>query len=111
MRTVRFRFSRLSAASALLATRLFAPRARPDLMIRPRLHERLDAGLNGGRLTLLSAPAGAGKTTLLACWLDSLERTVAWLTLGEGDQDAHQFLRYVAAALRGTAPGCSEAAL
>ena len=50
----------------LLATKLFVPRPRPDLITRPRLLDRLDAGLAGGRCTLLSAPAGAGKTSLLA---------------------------------------------
>ena len=47
----------------------------------------LDAGLDVGRCSLLSAPAGAGKTSLLAAWLARLDRPVAWLTLDERDQD------------------------
>src|SRR4029453_12799368 len=41
----------------LLATKLFVPRPRPDLVPRPRLLARLDAGLDAGRCSLLSAPA------------------------------------------------------
>jgi len=50
----------------LLATKLFVPRPRPDMVARPRLLARLDASLETGRCSLLSAPAGAGKTSLLA---------------------------------------------
>lgn len=52
--------------SHVLATKLFVPRPRRDLVARPRLLARLDAGLESTRCTLLSAPAGTGKTTLLA---------------------------------------------
>jgi LuxR family transcriptional regulator, maltose regulon positive regulatory protein len=54
------------AGGLLLATKLFVPRPRPDLVLRPRLLAHLDAGLDVGRCSLLSAPAGAGKTSLLA---------------------------------------------
>ena len=37
-------------------------------MSRPRLIERVQAGLQG-KLTLIVAPAGYGKTTLLSAWL------------------------------------------
>ena len=76
-----------AAGLPLLATKLFVPRPRPDLVPRPRLLARLDAGLEVGRCSLLSAPAGAGKTSLLAAWLAPLDRPVAWLTLDERDQD------------------------
>jgi len=60
-------------AMPLLTTKLYIPRARPDpstglrasLVSRPRLIERLNAGLHR-KLTLVSAPAGFGKTTLLS---------------------------------------------
>ena len=59
----------------VLATKLFAPARRPQLVARPRLAERLDATLDAGhRLTLVSAPAGFGKTTLLSDWLAGLTR-------------------------------------
>ena len=57
----------------LVATKLFAPRPRPDLVPRPRLLARLDAGLDAGRCSLLSAPAGAGKTSLLAAGRSNAE--------------------------------------
>ena len=51
----------------LLATKLFVPPARANLVVRPRLFERLEAGLRD-KLTLIAAPAGFGKTTLLSAW-------------------------------------------
>jgi LuxR family transcriptional regulator, maltose regulon positive regulatory protein len=95
----------------LLTTKLFPPRPRPDLVPRLRLLGRLDAGLDTGRCSLLSAPAGAGKTSLLAAWLVGLDRPVAWLTLDERDQAADQVLRYVVAACQTIAPGCGREAL
>jgi ATP/maltotriose-dependent transcriptional regulator MalT len=93
----------------LLTTKLFVPRARPDLVVRPRLL----AGLvrDGARCTLLAAQAGAGKTSLLAAWLAEHERAAAWLSLDERDQDEHRFVRYLAAALQTVAPGCGHTAL
>jgi len=55
-------------ATPLLSTKLYIPRARPELVPRPRLIERLNAGLHR-KLTLVSAPAGFGKTTLLSEWV------------------------------------------
>jgi LuxR family maltose regulon positive regulatory protein len=60
-------------ATPLLQTKLYIPPARPDRVPRPRLIERLNAGLwrhNGvaRKLTLISAPAGFGKTTLASEW-------------------------------------------
>ncbi len=49
----------------ILATKLFLPPARVELVPRPRLRARLDRGL-AGPLTVITAPAGFGKTTLLA---------------------------------------------
>jgi LuxR family maltose regulon positive regulatory protein len=100
-----------AAGLPLLATKLFVPRPRPDLVPRPRLLARLDTGLDAGRCWLLSAPAGAGKTSLLAAWLAELDRPVAWLTLDERDQDAGQVLRYLVAALQTIDPACGRPAL
>jgi LuxR family maltose regulon positive regulatory protein len=49
----------------LLQTKLYISLLRPNLIPRPRLVERLNAGLHR-KLTLVSAPAGFGKTTLLS---------------------------------------------
>jgi LuxR family maltose regulon positive regulatory protein len=80
------------ARPQLLATKLYLPRARPDLVARLRLFARLDAGLQG-TLTLVCAPAGFGKTTLLAEWSHRAGRPVAWLGLDAGDNDPVVFLR------------------
>jgi LuxR family maltose regulon positive regulatory protein len=93
-----------TAGLPLLATKVFVPRPRPDLVARPRLMARLNEGLGSGTCTLLSAPAGAGKTSLLAAWVTELDRPVAWLALDEGDQDVYRFLRYVHAALQAVLP-------
>jgi ATP/maltotriose-dependent transcriptional regulator MalT len=94
----------VTAGLPLLATKVFVPRPRPDLVARPRLMARLNEGLGLGTCTLLSAPAGAGKTSLLAAWVAELDCPVAWLALDEGDQDVYRFLRYVHAALQAVLP-------
>jgi LuxR family maltose regulon positive regulatory protein len=86
-------------STPLLATKLYIPPARPDLVPRPRLIERLNAGLHR-KLTLVSAPAGYGKTTLLSAWLAGMEQPVAWLSLDEGDNELFLFLHYLIAALQ-----------
>ncbi|GIJ59328.1 LuxR C-terminal-related transcriptional regulator [Virgisporangium aurantiacum] len=98
------------AGGLLLATKLFVPRPRADLVPRPRLITRLNAGLAAGRCSLLSAPAGAGKTSLLAAWLAQLDRPAAWLTLDDRDQTADQVLRYLVAACQVFAPACGRKA-
>ncbi len=87
----------------ILATKLYLPPAQPHVVLRPRLIERLNAGLHR-KLTLLAAPAGFGKTTVLSEWLARCGRPVAWLSLDEGDNDAPRFLAYLLAALQTVAP-------
>ncbi|MEZ4863461.1 MAG: LuxR C-terminal-related transcriptional regulator [Caldilineaceae bacterium] len=87
----------------LLQTKLYTPPPRPNLVVRPRLFERLNAGLHGN-LTLISAPAGFGKTTLISAWLADNEYAAAWLSLDQGDSEPTQFLAYLIAALRTIAP-------
>ena len=52
-------------STSLLTTKFYFPPARPNLVPRPRLVERLNAGLKKP-LTLISAPAGFGKTSLMS---------------------------------------------
>ena len=104
----------------LLTTKLFIPQTRPDLVSRPRLIERLNAGLwqsglgKGAlgkglgfarKLTLVSAPAGYGKSTLLSCWLESSDIPSVWVSLDENDNDPSVFLFYFLAALQFIFPG------
>jgi LuxR family transcriptional regulator, maltose regulon positive regulatory protein len=89
---------------ALLATKLHLPGVRPGFVPRPRLLDRLTAGL-AGSLTLVCAPAGFGKTALLADWARGSRRPVAWLSLDAQDNDPARFWRYVAAALERARPG------
>ncbi|HSR30403.1 MAG TPA: NACHT domain-containing protein, partial [Anaerolineae bacterium] len=105
-------------AYPLLKTKLYIPPIRPDpstglrarLVSRPRLTERLNAGLptQGGLscvLTLISAPAGFGKTTLASEWVQELRAQrdapqVAWVSLDQGDNDPARFLAYLIAAFQ-----------
>ncbi|MCA9913472.1 MAG: AAA family ATPase, partial [Anaerolineae bacterium] len=86
-------------STQILATKLYVPVPRPSSVMRPRLIDRLNAGLQG-KLTLISAPAGFGKTTLVTEWITSDERKAAWVSLDDGDSDPVRFLTYVIAALR-----------
>ncbi len=92
---------------ALLATKLFIPPPRPDLVVRSRLHALLDLGMRR-KLTLLAAPAGSGKTTLLGGWRATLTGAaipLAWVALDRGDNDPARFWRYLGAALDTLHPG------
>jgi len=91
----------------ILATKLYIPRPRPNVVSRPRLLERLNEGLQR-KLTLISAPAGFGKTTLASEWVAFIERPVAWLSLDEGDNDPARFLTYFVAALQTIAATIGE---
>ena len=83
----------------LLKTKLYIPPPRPELVPRPHLLERIDAGLHC-KLTLVSAPAGFGKTTLVSEWIAAIHNRVAWLSLDESDNDSTRFLAYFIAALQ-----------
>ncbi len=86
-------------STPLLTTKLYILPPRPNVVLRPRLIERLNEGLQRS-LTLISAPAGFGKTTLLSEWIAGCKRSVAWLSLDESDNDPSQFLTYLVSALQ-----------
>jgi LuxR family maltose regulon positive regulatory protein len=83
----------------LLTTKLNIPQTRPNLVPRPRLIERMNAGLHG-KVTLISAPAGSGKTTLVSVWVEQCRGPVAWLSLDELDNEPRRFFAYLVAALQ-----------
>jgi LuxR family transcriptional regulator, maltose regulon positive regulatory protein len=88
------------ASEVLLATKLSVPREPKGAVVRPRLLDRLDAGMQGP-VTLVAAPAGAGKSALLSSWIaeDRPPGPVAWLSLDTDDADRRRFWRGVLAAL------------
>src|SRR5260370_35001781 len=85
-----------AAASSLVQTKLFVPRARPGFVPRPRLIERLNQGVDV-QLTLVSAPAGFGKTTLLAEWLATSQAgrgPAAWAPHDQNDNEPPWYSDY-----------------
>src|SRR5947208_17020636 len=97
----------------ILATKLYIPPLRPNVVIRPRLIERLNEGLHR-KLTLIAASAGFGKTTLVSEWVEGIERPrarTAWLSLDEGENDPARFLTYLVAALQTIAANIGEGVL
>lgn len=94
----------------ILATKLFVPAPRTEIVSRFRLIERLNEGLDR-KLTLISAPAGFGKTTLVSKWITDCNRPAAWLSLDVGDSDLTRFLTYLVAALQSIAPHIGEEVL
>jgi len=93
----------------LLATKLHAPQLRAHLVARQRLTEKLHA--DGGKLTIIAAPAGFGKTTLITSWLIGENCPHAWLSLEDRDNDAIRFVTYLVAALQTLAPDLGQATL
>jgi LuxR family maltose regulon positive regulatory protein len=92
----------------LLQTKLHQPRLTHDLVVRTRLIELLNQGIDR-QITLVCAPAGFGKTTLVGTWLEQMAAgkgekegslPSAWLSLDENDSDLIIFLRYFISALR-----------
>ena len=99
----------------MLATKLYIPSPRPDMVRRSRLIDRLNVGLSRTpSVTLISASAGFGKTTLVSEWIATLTPDpvrVAWLSLDEGDNDPARFLVYLVAALQTIVPKIGEGVL
>ncbi len=99
-------------SASLLSTKLYIPRARPDAVARPRLTEKLLAGIRRpGSILLLSGPAGFGKTTLLSEFAALAREPVTWLSLDEADNDPARFWTYCIAACQSVFPEVGEAAL
>jgi LuxR family maltose regulon positive regulatory protein len=81
----------------LVESKLRAPLARPGIVPRRALVERLLAS-STAPLICVVAPPGYGKTTLLAQWA-SRRSAVAWVSLDRRDNDPVVLLSYLAVAL------------
>jgi LuxR family maltose regulon positive regulatory protein len=88
----------------LRRTKFYRPAAPQDLVIRPRLLDKLSQGLSRP-LTLVSAPAGYGKTILVSSFLEACALPWTWLSLDKNDNDLRLFLDYLLAALDNLFPG------
>jgi LuxR family maltose regulon positive regulatory protein len=87
----------------LLSAKLNIPFERRDYLVRPRLTERLSAGLQR-KVTLCSAPTGFGKTSLVSEWIRVSGVPAAWLSLDANDNDPVRFLSYLIASLQTVRP-------
>ena len=97
----------------LLVTKVQAPRARADLIDRPRL-TRLAAKAADMRLTIIKAPAGFGKTSLARAWIEPLRSAgarVAWLALDIDDDEPGRFFYQLASALHTACEGVGESTM
>ncbi|MDR9754122.1 LuxR C-terminal-related transcriptional regulator [Pseudomonas sp. SZMC_28357] len=92
--------------------RFFRPPLPEGHVLRPRLCERLSAGL-GGRLLLVSAPAGFGKSSLAVEFCQSLPShwQSLWLGLSARDSDPGRFLERLLEGLQDYFPQLGSQAL
>ena len=93
------------AAIAVQDGRFYRPPLPDGHVVRPRLCERLSAGL-GGRLLLVSAPAGFGKSSLAVEFCQSLpvHWQNLWLGLNVRDNDPGRFLERLLEGLQALFP-------
>jgi LuxR family maltose regulon positive regulatory protein len=90
-----------AAAAVDIGAAKYAIPLATRLVPRPRLHRRLDAGLEAP-LTLVAAQAGWGKTLLTSSWLSAGgagPAAAAWVALGPSDNDVRALWRAVTTAL------------
>src|SRR5262249_20498594 len=82
---------------ALSEPKFHPPGARPEIVVRTALVERLAAAQ--APVITVTAPPGYGKTALMAQWADRLGSRVAWLSCDDADNDPVVLLRALAIAL------------
>ena len=100
------------AAFAVQEGRFYRPPLPDGHIVRPRLCERLSAGL-GGRLLLVSAPAGFGKSSLAVEFCQGLPTHwhSLWLGLSARDNDPGRFLERLLEGLQAFFPQLGGRAL
>ncbi|WP_223488078.1 LuxR C-terminal-related transcriptional regulator [Pseudomonas sp. A-RE-19] len=101
-----------NVAVGALDGRFFRPPLPDGHVLRPRLCERLSAGL-GGRLLLVSAPAGFGKSSLAVEFCQGLPEhwQSLWLGLSPRDSDPGRFLERLLEGLQEYFPQLGSQAL
>ena len=92
------RRSGLLSAFELSESKLRRPAARPGIVGRSALVDRLSS-VDTPAVVSVVAPAGYGKTTLLAQWAESWQQRVAWVSVDHRDNDPAVLLTYLAIAL------------
>lgn len=94
----------------MLLTKLRAPRAAVNDVVRLRLLEEVERGADR-KLTLIVTPPGYGKSTLLSRWQSRTERASGWLSLDAADNDSLVFMEYLIGAIQSIDPCiCQETA-
>ena len=76
----------IGSSLELVESKLHPPPARPGIVARIGLVERLLAS-DGVPVVGVVAPAGYGKTTLLAQWAERTARRVGWVSVDPRDND------------------------
>jgi len=89
------------------------PRLTENLIARPALWARLEAGLHNP-LTIVIAPSGYGKTTTVAGWLAHssiahADLPTVWWNITKLDDNFPQFCRQLVAAVQSVIPDACEA--
>ncbi|HZB49856.1 MAG TPA: LuxR C-terminal-related transcriptional regulator [Mycobacteriales bacterium] len=79
-----------------MLAKLDVPELGPTMLRRPRLLDRLTAGVQG-RVTVVCAPAGSGKTTLALSWVDAglAAGPLVWISLDALDRRPGIFWTYL----------------
>jgi LuxR family transcriptional regulator, maltose regulon positive regulatory protein len=93
--------SEQTADAPLLEFKFAVPAPPRYVVSRPRLWNRLSASLREP-LAVVTGPAGSGKTELVASWVraGSVDDTVVWVNLEDGDGSPTVFWTYVVEGLR-----------
>jgi LuxR family maltose regulon positive regulatory protein len=97
----------MTRAAPLLAAKLLPPAIGPLHLPRPRLTDRLRAGLEK-RATVVVGGPGYGKTALLARFLKESGEDSVWYALDSSDRNPSVFFRYLVRGIKEHAPEFGE---
>jgi len=83
---------------AFLQTKYIIPPVPREAVLRPRLIDKINEGIQK-KLVFIYSPPGYGKSTLLAQWAAQTHLPVAWLNLDADDNNQARFLEFLYNAL------------